>query len=259
MPPLKSWGQNYLINSGIRKKIIDSLNITSEDTVCEIGAGKGALTDLLMESNVKKIVALEPHNESYELLTEKYKNCNKIELLKQDATKFDFSYVENVKIVGNLPYNVSSRILFQLFKTGKNSKLWILMFQKELAQRITSNTGKKLYGSISAMTGMYSESKLLFNVNPGSFFPVPKVDSSVVRFIPKINDDLEKIIFSKQFLISVFSLRRKKISTILKSLYGIEKTKNILEKSSINPHKRPEKITPDEFRLLISIILKYYF
>jgi 16S rRNA (adenine1518-N6/adenine1519-N6)-dimethyltransferase len=256
-PPSKYWGQNYLVNKGIKKKIVDSLDLKDGERVVEIGAGRGGLTKFLVDVEGITIVALEPHPPSYEFLQSMFKDCNIIEIEKIDAIKCNYESFSADKSVGNLPYNAAARILFQLMKSGYKQKCWVLMFQKEMAQRIVSPSGSKTYGSLSVLVQILTKAKLLFNVGPGSFFPAPKVDSSVVLFTPLPHDESFNKDFAKEVLIKIFSLRRKKIKTVLKKLYNSTLSESILDECKIDGDKRPEKIEPDEFKLLISTILKY--
>lgn len=254
----KSWGQNYLVNRGIIKKIIDACELDKHDEVIEIGAGKGALTNEIAEYKVF-LTALEPHDQSFNFLKENFIEKQSVNIIQEDATVFDFSTIisEKTVIVGNLPYNVSSRILKRLFETAGKSPKWILMFQREMAARITAPEKTSDYSALSVMTYLYTKPKLLFHVKPGSFNPAPKVESSVVEFIPHnnypdINSDMFEIWLKK-----IFSMRRKKISGILRNFLNNDITSEILSKTGISPESRPQDITPDEFFILISIILTY--
>ncbi|MDA3863343.1 MAG: 16S rRNA (adenine(1518)-N(6)/adenine(1519)-N(6))-dimethyltransferase RsmA, partial [Deltaproteobacteria bacterium] len=208
--PKKSWGQNYLQNKGVIEKIINSLDLESGDVVVEIGAGRGALTREIAEFKNIEIMAIEPHPESFQYLKEYFADNNQVKLLQKDASKLDFSeFGDNYKVVGNLPYNMSTKILLQLLKTGNGAQIWILMFQLEVGERIASKPGSKKYGSISIMAQLITDINILFRVNPGSFYPVPKVKSAVLKFIPHLE---RKLAFPHEYEIilkKIFSQRRK--------------------------------------------------
>ncbi|MBN2723985.1 MAG: ribosomal RNA small subunit methyltransferase A [Deltaproteobacteria bacterium] len=254
----KSWGQNYLINRGVIKKIIDSLELKQSDTVIEIGAGKGALTSPLVETGAS-IIAIEPHEQSREYLREKFSENKNLKIIDADATIFDFRTINSpcVKIVGNLPYNVSSRILKRLFVTAIHSPLWVLMFQKEMAYRIAAIPGNSEYGSLSVMTEFFTERKILFNVKAGSFSPPPKIESSVMSFIPNSKYRISDIDGFEVVLKKIFSQRRKKMETILKKIFPEVYRDEVLSETGFSFSRRPQEFLPDEFFILISAILKY--
>ncbi|MBU1219116.1 ribosomal RNA small subunit methyltransferase A [Myxococcota bacterium] len=254
----KSWGQNYLVNRGIIKKIVEACELEKHDNIIEIGAGKGALTSEIAEKG-PCLTALEPHNLSFEYLIEKFKDNPTVKIIQEDATIFDFSAIidGSTVIVGNLPYNVSSRILKRLFETACTSAKWILMFQREMAERITAQEKTSDYGALSVMTFLYTKPQLLFHVKPGSFSPAPKIESSVVEFVPhnkypEINSDMFELWLKK-----IFSMRRKKIGGILKNFLQEGYAAEVLSRSGISAEVRPQDISPGEFFILISIILTY--
>jgi 16S rRNA (adenine1518-N6/adenine1519-N6)-dimethyltransferase len=257
-PPSKSFGQNYLTNKGVIQKIINSLNLKPGDTIVEIGPGRGALTNLLSSYSDILVKGIEIHKPTIEYLKDHFKDKKNVEIIQGDAQKFDYSIYKNVKIVGNLPYNVGSRILFRLIETSINSsEFWVLMFQKEVAQRIVSNPGKKSFGSLSVISQLSTKPSILFNVNPGSFYPAPKVDSSIVKFLPSTDFNLENFPSLKNYLKQIFSQRRKKIRKVLIGIVGVEIALKSLEKAGINENLRPDVITPEQFQLLINYILQY--
>ena len=227
--PKKSLGQNFLIDKNIVNKIISLKNIKNQN-ILEIGPGRGALTEKILEKKPKTLTLIEKDLKLYEILKKKYQDNNKVKLLNSDILKIDLEKIINIKsiIFGNLPYNISSQILVKLIKF----KNWppkftdlILMFQKEVAEKITG----KSFGRLSIITNYRLKLINKFNVSPNCFYPKPKIISSVLHLSPirkeiyKINnlDNLEMItnIF--------FSNRRKMIKKNFRKILGKKRVKNL--------------------------------
>lgn len=248
--PKKFLGQNFLVDKNIAKKIISSLEISKEDNILEIGPGQGALTIFLVdqESNYS---AVELDKGIFEKLKEEY--GDRINLIHNDFLKLDrkdfLGLIKGggkLKIIGNIPYNITTEILFRIFEMREFVSEAVLMMQKEVAQRLTSKPNTKEYGILAVQTGLYSKVKILFNVPPTAFFPKPRVDSSVVKLILKEqnmvlnNEDLFKKIVRQSF-----GQRRKVLSNSLKKFFE----ENRIEKKGIefDLSRRPESLTTDEF------------
>ncbi len=185
----KSLGQNFLKDDFYISKIIDSFDLKSDDTILEIGPGGGALTSRLT-GRVNKLYAVEIDQRLIEGLNDKVGEEN-IDLFNEDFLKFDFAKnvaEDNVKIVGNLPYHVTSPIIFkvmelasELNKDRLKIKSLTIMIQKEVAERIVAKTSTKSYGVISVFTRFFCEPEILFDIPPEAFFPKPKITSSMIR------------------------------------------------------------------------------
>ena len=235
-PFRKKWGQNFLQDPNTITKIIGSLEPEKSDIILEIGPGNGALTDMLSKK-IDHIHAVEIDPLLIKLLKEKeYSN---VTIHEGDILKWDCSHLpEKVKIIGNLPYYISSPILFR-FLTMKNWERMILMFQKELAERIVSKEGSKSYGRISVMCQTFCNVKIEFTVSRNVFKPKPDVDSAVLSFYPKDIDLPDPRLFSA-FIKQSFSQRRKKMKNNLKQAFDA----GVLDKWA---DMRPEEICPSEF------------
>lgn len=243
--PKKFLGQHFLIDDNISKKIVDNINFKKFKKVIEIGPGKGALTKHLL--HIKDILTLiEVDNESVVFLKNEFIN-EKLDIIENDFLKFDIQSAypseENILIIGNFPYNISSQILFKSIDNYKSVKAIIGMFQKEVAERIISKNNSKQYGILSVKTQLFYDTKILFDVSPNVFFPKPKVNSAVISLTRKenINIDCDLELLDRIIKLS-FQHRRKKIKNSLKKL-DIEE--NILEDSIFE--SRPEQLTIEEF------------
>tara|TARA_Y100001970_G_scaffold275880_1_gene377750 strand:+ start:143 stop:928 length:786 start_codon:yes stop_codon:yes gene_type:complete len=243
--PKKFLGQHFLIDDNISKKIVDNINFKKFKKVIEIGPGKGALTKHLL--HIKDILTLiEVDNESVVFLKNEFLN-EKLDIIENDFLKFDIQSAypseENILIIGNFPYNISSQILFKSIDNYKSVKAIIGMFQKEVAERIISKNNSKQYGILSVKTQLFYDAKILFDVSPNVFFPKPKVNSAVISLTRKenINIDCDLELLDRIIKLS-FQHRRKKIKNSLKKL-DIEE--NILEDSIFE--SRPEQLTIEEF------------
>ena len=243
--PKKFLGQHFLIDDNISKKIVDNINFKKFKKVIEIGPGKGALTKHLL--HIKDILTLiEVDNESVVFLKNEFIN-EKLDIIENDFLKFDIQSAypseENILIIGNFPYNISSQILFKSLDNYKSVKAIIGMFQKEVAERIISKNNSKQYGILSVKTQLFYDAKILFDVSPNVFFPKPKVNSAVISLTRKenINIDCDLELLDRIIKLS-FQHRRKKIKNSLKKL-DIEE--NILEDSIFE--SRPEQLTIEEF------------
>ena len=248
----KSLGQNFLIDKNILKKIVEVGNINSNDKVLEIGPGTGNLTEYIVKANPKTIIVVEKDFNLTKLLKNKFKK--KVKIINDDILKIteDF-YNEKFIIYGNLPYNISTQILafWCLSKKIKVKKL-ILMFQKEVADRIVAKVNTKNYSRITILSNWKFYIKKLFDINPECFSPRPKIKSSLLEFTPKKNivdikypKNIEKItnIF--------FSQRRKMVKKNFMKLF-----KNYDEVSklvNIRLTDRPQNIPIEKFLEIIKI------
>ena len=240
--PKKSLGQNFLLDKNIIDKIINASKISSSDEVLEIGPGTGNLTKFIISQKPKKIYVIEKDENLISALEKQY--FDKINIIKKDILKIPFNFYSGKKflVLGNLPYNISTRILFNLCTNSKlNVSRMILMFQKEVADRILADVNSKEYSRITILSKWKFDIKRVTDVKPNSFFPKPKVHSTVLEFIPKrkiheIKDpkNLEKI--TKIF----FNQRRKMIKKPINILF--KKYKFDYKKFNINPTDRPQNI-----------------
>ena len=208
----KSLGQHYLRDKNIKNKIIKSLDLNPNDTVVEIGCGRGALTDLII-GKVLKFYGIELDENLFMNLREKYQSEN-VEIINKDARSVNISELignNSYKFVGNLPYNHANKIILNFLQNDFQPEIMIVMVQLEVAQRIAGIP--KFRGYLSAIMDTYCESKILFKVNAKSFYPKPKVDSAVIQLIPRKTPLINKQDINDffNFVANSFVSRRKTI------------------------------------------------
>jgi 16S rRNA (adenine1518-N6/adenine1519-N6)-dimethyltransferase len=255
----KKFGQNFLINKDIIKKIADIGSINKNSNIIEIGPGSGNLTEELLKRNPKEIFAIEFDKDLTNHL-DKYKNNYKNFNYKiTDALTFDEKSVfkKNSIIFGNLPYNISLKLLIKWIYSDPWPPFYdqmILMFQKEVAERIIATHNHKKYGRISILTSARLDVKFHFNISKKEFNPEPKIDSSVLSFTPKknINFKLKDLNILSDLTKIIFNTKRKMISKILKKLLN-EKELRIIDFNNIK-NLRPENLDFSFYNKLVDLI-----
>ena len=241
--PKKKLGQNFLVDEKLNNFISKLGNINREDTVLEIGPGKGNLTKFLINENPKKLILIEKDNYLANELKLKFKG---IDVINEDYLDVDEKNLNlnNTIVYGNLPYNVSSQILIKLIKleTIKFKKL-ILMFQKEMADRILADTNTKSYGRLSIISQWRMNITKIKDILPQSFRPIPKIMSTLLKFEPKQDYYKIKEIKKLEFVTNTFfNYRRKMIKKPLGLLFkDVDKIK---KKYNLNINERPQKLNP---------------
>ena len=247
----KSLGQHYLRDKNIKNKIIKSLKLNEIDTVVEVGCGKGALTDLII-NKVSKFYGIELDENLFMNLREKYKD-DKVEMFNQYARLVNISELiknhNSYKFIGNLPYNHANKIIMNFLQNDFQPKIMIVMIQLEVAQRIVGIP--QFRGYLSAIIDTYCESKMLFKVNSKSFYPKPKVESAVIELIPRKSPLIKKSDINDffNFIANSFISRRK---TVLNSLsMGNKISKEIilkvLQDIGIESNLRPQNLNTEDW------------
>ena len=244
--PKKSLGQNFLIDQNIINLIINSASIKKDDVLLEVGPGTGNLTEKILFKKPKKLIVVEKDKNLAKNLLEKFDN--KIEIINDDILKINEEKLSKSKIVvfGNLPYNISTQILAKWIKLKNLNFIYkklILMFQKEVADRILANTSEKQYGRLSILCSWKMNIKKIKEVSPNSFYPSPKVKSTILLFEPKKNFFQIKNPKNLEFVTSTFfGQKRKMIKKPLKTIFNnIDKISNKLK---INTNERPQNLSP---------------
>ena len=248
--PSKKLGQNFIFDKNILNKITRLIDPTSCDLVIEIGPGLGGLSEALINNGVNKLLLIEKDKQFSHLLNElKSKYPNQIDISFEDAINFNFDLAnyKNINIISNLPYNAATKILTSLlsfhYSTHKFNDM-VLMFQKEVAQRITANYGNKDYGRLSIISQFLYQCNIEFDLNPAIFFPRPNVDSSIVSFKSLKKKSGPNIKTLEQVTRAAFSQRRKKIKTSLRDLINeIELT----QKLGIDSDLRAEQLSVNQY------------
>ena len=244
--PKKSLGQNFLLNKEIIKKIIEVGQITNKSHIIEIGPGTGNLTEEILKKSPESFIAIEKDKHLFNLLSKKYKS--KIKLINQDILTVNWENFANQNLVvfGNLPYNISAKILINwiLLNNLKNIfKRFILMFQKEVADRIVADVNSSKYGRLTILTEWKMNAKKIMDIDPSNFFPKPKVTSSLIYIEPKNNyfkfdssKNLEKV--TDVF----FQNKRKMVKKPLNILFN--DSNKIIKKLKIDDRSRPQNLDP---------------
>ena len=247
----KSLGQHYLRDKNIKNKIIKSLDLNPNDTVVEIGCGRGALTDLII-GKVLKFYGIELDENLFMNLREKYQSEN-VEIINKDARSVNISeFIDNnnsYKFVGNLPYNHANKIILNFLQNDFQPEIMIVMVQLEVAQRIAGIP--KFRGYLSAIMDTYCESKILFKVNAKSFYPKPKVDSAVIQLIPRKTPLINKQDINDffNFVANSFVSRRKTILNGLSMGNKISKEiiLKVLQDVGIESQLRPQNLNTEDW------------
>jgi 16S rRNA (adenine1518-N6/adenine1519-N6)-dimethyltransferase len=249
----KYLGQNFLFDPSILHRIIDVSGVTHNDLVVEIGPGFGRLTKMLAEA-AKKVIAIELDSELFKKLKDELKEFNNIELVNEDVLKYPFEKLEPFKVVSNIPYYITTPIIFRLLEARKNLISMTLTIQKEVAERIVAKPDTKDYGVLTLSVQYYTEPEIKFIIPKGAFRPIPKVDSAVIRMEmlkePRVKVSDQKLFF--RIIKAGFAQRRKTLANALKPIAG--DVKEILIKAGIEPLRRAETLTIEEFAGLTDVI-----
>ncbi|MEO0088896.1 MAG: 16S rRNA (adenine(1518)-N(6)/adenine(1519)-N(6))-dimethyltransferase RsmA [candidate division WOR-3 bacterium] len=253
--PKKSLSQVFLKNKKIAQRIIDSLELRGDETVLEIGVGDGILTEQLV-NKTKFVYGIEIDKRLVDLLLEKFKNIENLELICKDILQYDISDKKDLIIVGNIPFSISTPLIFWLLKYRNHFQKAVLSFQKEFAFKLLAKIKTKDYSPITIITDNFFIKKSLFVIERKYFSPPPKVSAMVMLIIPRERPfyDVDYESFFR-FLRKIFSQRRKKLVNIISNNFGKEKLE-ILKELSIDLTKRPEEIELKEYYLLFTNLAK---
>lgn len=246
--PRKRFGQHFLTDKNIINKIINVIN-PGDETILEIGPGTGALTiPLLIRTG--SLHVLEVDRDLAQIITEKCNGVGQLHIYCSDALEFDLQQVSDgkIKVVGNLPYNISTPLIFHLLGQIDRISEMIFMLQDEVVDRMCAITGTKTYGRLSVMVQSQCEVTKLFRVLPQAFTPPPKVTSAVVRLMPRtqpVTDIRNRELFAV-IVRECFNQRRKTLRNALKNFLSVNQIKSL----GIDPHLRPENLNVSDFARL---------
>lgn len=243
----KSLGQNFLLDLNLTARIARAAEPFGNTTVIEIGPGPGGLTRALLALGAKRVIAVERDDRAVGALQEIAAHYpGRLDVVGGDALEFDApAYLgsDRAKVVANLPYNIATALLVDWLTTEPWPPWYdmlVLMFQREVAERIVAKPGSKTYGRLSVLTGWRAEAKILFDVSPSAFVPPPKVTSSLVRFMPRAEPLACNSRLLQRVTEAAFGQRRKMLRQSLKSL-GVD-PQVLLGEAGINPTARAEEI-----------------
>lgn len=252
----RSLGQNFLVDPNAQRRIVESLEAGPDDEVVEIGPGQGALTQHLA-GTVRRLVLVELDNELAASLEREYADRQDVVVVHRDVLETDVASLleqpARAKVVGNIPYNITTPILFHLLDTRPRPERIVVMIQKEVADRIIAEPGGKTYGALSVAIRAVADVERVLHVKRGAFRPVPDVDSTVIRITPRVpaplTPDEERDL--RELTRAAFGWRRKQLGTILRQAppYALEPAQvdAVTARLGITPDQRPETVDPATF------------
>lgn len=248
----RSFGQNFLSDTAVASRIVAAVDVSPGDEVIEIGPGNGALTGPLLAAGAR-VIAIEADKRLVPVLRGKFGDFPGFELHSADALKVDFSTIASnqpVKLVANLPYNISTAILRKIAAERSAFSMLVLMFQREVVERISAPPGNSNRGFLTVLSERSFEIDWLFDVPAAAFRPRPKITSSVVRLTPKlpVREDEERF---RRFISAAFRQKRKTLANNLKSV--LQDAEAILGAASIDPRRRAETLSLEEWETLFEL------
>ncbi|MCX5823243.1 MAG: 16S rRNA (adenine(1518)-N(6)/adenine(1519)-N(6))-dimethyltransferase RsmA [Deltaproteobacteria bacterium] len=251
--PRKRLGQSFLEDLNIIRRIVALAEPAEDDTIVEIGAGLGFMTEELAK-RAGRVIAIEVDPRLTAILRERFTGQDRVEVVQMDVLKYDFSSAcpgERIKVVGNIPYHISSPILFRLLDFRRSISSMILMFQKELADRIAALPGTKDYGIPSVIVAKYTRAVCEMTVPPTCFYPVPDVVSSVLRMEVRREPELPDGALFANIVRAAFARRRKTLWNNLRRI-GLpeEMVDRVFVRSGIDRTRRAETLSVEEFSRL---------
>lgn len=264
--PKKHLGQNFLVNPEALKIILEAGELTSTDTVIEIGAGLGCLTDVLAR-RAKSVIAVEVDELLYKALAAQFSTDSHVQLLNTDILKLEIDSLlsdgigtvpATFKVIANLPYSITTPILWKLLDSHKQIHSCVLMMQKEVAERIVAEPGGKDYGALTIGVTYHADATLVATLSPENFYPVPKVDSALLKLTmrenPKVAVENEEFFF--KLVRTAFRTRRKMLkNTLVRSrLAPAQVLVAAFEELGIAPERRAETLDITEFAALANFL-----
>jgi 16S rRNA (adenine1518-N6/adenine1519-N6)-dimethyltransferase len=254
-PTRKSLGQHFLTDKRILGRIADALQLKGDETVLEIGPGRGALTDLLVE-RAGRLIAIEYDRALAAMLRERYARRSNVLVAEADVLEVSLGQLAAgpYVLVGNVPYYITTPILFHALVPPRADRA-VYLVQREVAQRLAASAGSKEYGALTVNVAAVARAETLFGVPAGAFAPPPKVESAVVRITP-LAQPLVSVEEERPFRTLVqgaFGMRRKQMRRVVRSLYALdaERADELLAVAGIAPADRPEVLTVEQFVALL--------
>ncbi|HEY7408801.1 MAG TPA: 16S rRNA (adenine(1518)-N(6)/adenine(1519)-N(6))-dimethyltransferase RsmA [Gemmatimonadaceae bacterium] len=254
-PPVrKSLGQHFLSDPRILARIADALALAPDETVVEIGPGRGALTEQLL-ARAGRVIAIEVDRMLAARLRERYAGEPRLDVVERDVLETNLGVLAggDFALVGNVPYYITTPILFHALHPPRPSRA-VYLVQKEVADRLSASPGTKAYGALTVNVRALASAETLFRVAPGAFSPPPSVESAVVRITPRADpaitpDEEERF---RVFVQQAFGMRRKQMRRVVRSLLSVpaQRAEELLAGAGVDPEARPETLTPEQFAAL---------
>ncbi len=248
MRPRKRFGQHFLTDESVLQKIVTMIAPSTDDHMVEIGPGQGAMTAYLLP-HVKRLDLIEIDRDLVRYLQQHFAGQSHLHIHESDVLKFDFASLDlegaKFRVVGNLPYNISTPLLFKLFAAKAHIHDMVFMLQKEVVERLAAEVGAKNYGRLSVMAQYHCRNEFLFSVPPTAFHPPPKVESAVLHMQPQHQPSyqLANTQHFEHIVQEAFSHRRKTIHNALKKL--IEP--GVFAQLDIDPKRRPQELSVQDY------------
>ena len=262
LAPRKRWGQHFLVDRNILNKIVQTAQIGKEDTVLEVGPGLGEMT-LALARQARNVIAVEIDPKLVVILRNKTATFPNVEIIGKDILKVDFREIadregRSIKVVANLPYQISTPLLFRFIEEREVFSTLTVMLQREVAERMVAPPGGKDYGPLSIFVQLFSELSIRFFVKPSAFFPPPNVDSAVIQMTWKERPTvgLEDEEWFRRVVRGCLGYRRKTLINALKhsGLVLPEDAEGRMEEVGIDSHRRPETLAIEEFATLAKVL-----
>ncbi len=257
-PPRKRFGQHFLRDRRVLERIADALSLTGSETVVEIGPGRGALTDLLVERTTDggRLLAVELDRDLAAHLRVRYAARPHVQIVEQDVLETELGELagDDYVLAGNVPYYITTPILFHALRPPRARRA-VYLVQREVAERLAAPPGGKEYGALSVNVRALADVEILLRVPPGAFEPPPKVDSAVVRLVPRIEpivrpDEERRFRTLAQ---EAFGMRRKQLRRVVRTIAALdaEGAEAVLAVAGLDPEARPETLSPEDFARLL--------
>jgi 16S rRNA (adenine1518-N6/adenine1519-N6)-dimethyltransferase len=255
-PARKRFGQHFLRDRRVLERIADALALTGRETVIEIGPGRGALTDLLVE-RAGRLVAVEIDRDLAAHLRTRYAGRANVEIVEADVLERELATLaggEDFVLAGNVPYYITTPILFHALQPARPRRA-VYLVQREVAERVVASPGGKEYGALTVNVQAVARAEVLLRVPPGAFAPPPKVDSAVIRVEPRPDPVVapEEERRFRRFVQEAFGMRRKQMRRVLRSLAALdaEGAGAVLAAAGVDPEARPETLSPETFARVV--------
>lgn len=254
-PPRKRFGQHFLSDPRILGRIADTLAPGADETVIEIGPGRGALTDALV-ARAGRVIAIEIDRDLSARLRERYAGDARLEVIEADVLTVDFARAAGgvYVVAGNVPYNITTPILFHALRPPRPQRA-VYLVQREVAERVVAAPGSETYGALSANVQAVACAELVFKVPAGAFQPPPKVESAVLRITPRPDPVIEGADEDayRTMVQAAFGLRRKQLRRVVRTLFALdaERAERLVTAAGLDPEARPEVLTPGDFAALL--------